>query len=155
MPAGLPRIEVTFLVDANGILSVTATDMRTGTERSVEVKPSYGLTDVEIERMLEESIDFAEEDVRQRQLREARVEAEIILRATRDSLRTRADAVEPGEAGRIGAAMAALEAAHAGEDYVAIRDAVEALNQQTEPFARRIMDRALTEALAQRRLEEL
>jgi molecular chaperone DnaK (HSP70) len=155
MPAGLPRIEVTFLVDANGILSVTATDMRTGTERSVEVKPSYGLTDVEIERMLEESIDFAEEDVRQRQLREARVEAEIILRATRDSLRTRADAIEPGEAGRIGAAMAALEAAHAGEDYVAIRDAVEALNQQTEPFARRIMDRALTEALAQRRLEEL
>ena len=155
MPAGLPRIEVTFLVDANGILSVTATDLRTGTERSVEVKPSYGLTDVEIERMLEESIDFAEEDVRQRQLREARVEAAIILRATRDSLRTRADAVEPGEADRIGGAIAALETASAGEDYVAIRDAVEALNQLTEPFARRIMDRALTEALAQRRLEEL
>lgn len=155
MPAGLPRVEVTFLVDANGILSVTATDMRTGTERSVEVKPSYGLTDEEVERMLEESMDLAEEDVRQRQIREARVEAEIILNATRESLRTRADAVEPGEAERIRAAMAALEAAHAGEDYVAIRDAVEALNQTTEPFARRIMDHALTEALAQRRLEEL
>jgi len=155
MPAGLPRIEVTFLVDANGILSVTAADLRTGTERSVEVKPSYGLTDVEIERMLEESIDLAEEDVRQRQLREARVEAEIILRATRDSLRTHADAAVPGEAERIRDAMAALEAAHATEDYVAIRDAVEALNRQTEPFARRIMDRALTEALGQRRLEEL
>jgi Fe-S protein assembly chaperone HscA len=155
MPAGLPRIEVTFLVDANGILSVTATDLRTGTERSVEVKPSYGLTDVEIERMLEESIDLAEEDVRQRQLREARVEADIILRATRDSLRMHADAALPGEAERIRGAMAALEAAHATEDYVAIRDAVEALNQQTEPFARRIMDRALTEALGQRRLEEL
>jgi molecular chaperone DnaK (HSP70) len=134
---------------------VTATDLRTGIERSVEVKPSYGLTDVEIERMLEESIDFAEEDVRQRQLREARVEADIILRATRDSLRTRADAIQPGEAESIRGAMAALEAASAGEDYVAIRDAVEALNQQTEPLARRIMDRALTEALAQRRLEEL
>jgi Fe-S protein assembly chaperone HscA len=155
MPAGLPRIEVTFLVDANGILSVTATDLRTGTERSVEVKPSYGLTDVEIERMLEESIDYAEEDVRQRQLREARVEADIILHATRDSLRTRADAALPGEAERIGGAIAALETASAGEDYVAIRDAVESLNQLTEPFARRIMDRALTEALAQRRLEEL
>jgi molecular chaperone HscA len=129
--------------------------MRTGTERSVEVKPSYGLTDEEVERMLEESIDLAEEDVRQRQLREARVEAEIILRATRESLRTRADAVEPGEEERIRGAMTALEAAHAGEDYVAIRDAVEALNQTTEPFARRIMDHALTEALAQRRLEEL
>jgi len=105
--------------------------------------------------MLEESIDLAEEDVRQRQLREARVEAEIILHATRESLRTRADAVEPGEEERIRSAMAALEAAHAGEDYVAIRDAVEALNQMTEPFARRIMDHALTEALAQRRLEEL
>jgi molecular chaperone HscA len=105
--------------------------------------------------MLEESMDFAEEDVRQRQLREARVEAEIILHATRDSLRRRADAIEPGEAERIDAAMAALEAARAGEDYVAIRDAVEALNQHTEPFARRIMDRALTEALGQRRLEEL
>ena len=88
-------------------------------------------------------------------MREARVEAEIILRATRDSLRTRADAVEPGEAERIGGAIAALETAHAGEDYVAIRDAVEALNQLTEPFARRIMDHSLTEALEGRRLEEL
>jgi Fe-S protein assembly chaperone HscA len=155
LPAGVPRIEVTFLVDANGILSVTATDLRTGVERSVEVKPSYGLTDEEIERMLEESIDFAEEDVRQRQVREARVEADMILRATRDSLASRTDALEPGEAERIAEAVAALEAAGRGEDYVAIRDAVEALNRLTEPFARRIMDRALTEALAQRRLEEL
>src|SRR5262249_20807857 len=79
LPAGVPRVEVTFLIDANGILSVTATDMRTGREHTVEVKPSYGLTEDEIERMLEESIDLAEEDIRQRQLREARVEPHPLL----------------------------------------------------------------------------
>jgi Fe-S protein assembly chaperone HscA len=155
LPAGVPRLEVTFLVDANGILSVTATDLRTGRERSVEVKPSYGLTDEEIEGMLEASFDHAEEDVRQRQLREARVEAEMIVHATRESLRANGALLEPGEGERIAAAVLALERARGGEDHVAIRDAVEALGRETEPFARRIMDRSLTEALAQRRLEDL
>jgi molecular chaperone DnaK len=155
MSAGVPRVEVTFLVDANGILSVTAADLRTGRERSVEVKPSYGLTDEEIEGMLEASIDHAEEDVRQRQVREARVEAEMILNATRQSLRANGSLLEADEGRRIADAVAALEAAHAGEDYVAIRDAVDALSITTEPFARRIMDGSLTEALAQRRLEDL
>jgi molecular chaperone DnaK len=155
LPAGVPRVEVTFLVDANGILSVTATDLRTGHERYVEVKPSYGLTDEEMERMLEESIDFAEEDVRQRQVREARVEAEVILHATAESLRKNAGALAPGERERIEHAVAALQAVRAGEDYVAIRDAVEVLGRETEPFARRIMDRSLAEAVVQRRLEDL
>jgi Fe-S protein assembly chaperone HscA len=155
LPAGVPRLEVTFLIDANGILSVTATDLRTGRERSVEVKPSYGLTEEEIESMLEASIDYAEEDVRQRQVREARVEADMILHATRESLGRETKLLEPEERVRIEAAVAALESARAGEDYVAIRDGVEALSQATEPFARRIMDQSLTEALAQRRLEEL
>ena len=155
LPAGVPRLEVTFLLDANGILSVTATDLRTGRERSVEVKPSYGLTEAEMERMLEESIDYAEEDVRQRQVREARVEADMILHATRESLAREAALLEPGESERLHAALAALESARGGEDYVAIRDAVERLSHETEPFARRIMDRSLTEALANRRLEEL
>jgi len=155
LPAGVPRVEVTFLIDANGILSVTATDLRTGRERSVEVKPSYGLAEEEIERMLEESIDYAEEDVRQRQVREARVEAEMILHATRESLAREAGLLADGEGERIRAAVTALERARAGEDYLAIRDAVETLSRDTEPFARRIMDRSLTEALANRRLEEL
>jgi len=155
LPAGVPRVEVAFLIDANGILSVTAIDLRTGGERSVEVKPSYGLTEVEIERMLEESIDYAEEDVRQRQVREARVEAEMILHATRESLAREARLLQDGEAERIRAAAAVLETARAGEDHVAIRDAVEGLGRETEPFARRIMDRSLTEALGNRRLEEL
>ena len=155
LPAGVPRVEMMFLVDANGILSVTATDLRTGRERYVEVKPSYGLTDEQIEHMLEESIDFAEEDVRQRQVREARVEADMILHATTESLRANAAALEPGERERIDAAREMLERLRAGEDYVAIRDAVEGLSRETEPFARRIMDRSLTEALGQRRVEEL
>jgi molecular chaperone DnaK len=155
LPAGVPRLEVTFLIDANGILSVTATDLRTGRERSVEVKPSYGLAEEEIERMLEESIDYAEEDVRQRQVREARVEADMILHATRESVAREGVLLENGERERIHAAMAALETAREGEDYLAIRDAVDALGRETEPFARRIMDRSLTEALGNRRLEEL
>jgi Fe-S protein assembly chaperone HscA len=155
LPAGVPRVEMTFLVDANGILSVTATDLRTGRERSVEVKPSYGLTDEEIERMLESSFDHAEDDITQRQLREARVEADMILHATREQLRREAALLGPEEEADIRAAMERLEAAHAGEDHVAIHDAVEALSRQTEPFARRIMDRSLTEALGHRRLEEL
>ena len=155
LPAGVPRVEVTFLIDANGILSVTAADLRTGRERSVEVKPSYGLAEEDIERMLEESIDYAEEDVRQRQVREARVEAEMILHATRESLAREDPLLEDGERERINSAIAGLESASRSEDYVAIRDAVDALSRETEPFARRIMDRSLTEALGNRRLEEL
>jgi molecular chaperone DnaK (HSP70) len=155
LPAGVPRLEVTFLIDANGILSVSATDLRTGRERTVEVKPSYGLVDEDIERMLEESMDYAEEDIRQRQVREARVEADMILHATRESLAREGTLLEPGEAERVHALVATLEKARDGEDYVAIRDAVEALSRETEPFARRIMDRSLSEALAHRRLEEI
>ena len=155
MPAGVPRLEVTFLVDANGILSVAASDLRTGLERSVEVKPSYGLTEDEMERMLEESIDHAEDDVRERQLREARVETDVILGATRQSLVAHGRLLAAGERERIDAAVSALDAARAGEDYVAIRDAIESLSQTTEPFARRIMDESLQEALGNRRLEEL
>jgi molecular chaperone DnaK len=155
LPAGVPRLEVTFLVDANGILSVTASDLRTGRERSVEVKPSYGLTDEEIERMLEESFDHAEADVLQRQVREARVEADMILHATREQLTREATVLEPDEGERIHAALRTLETLRDGQDYLAIRDAIEALSQTSEPFARRIMDRSLNEALTQRRLEEL
>ncbi len=155
LPAGVPRLEVTFLVDANGILSVTATDLRSGRERTVEVKPSYGLTDEEIERMLEESFDHAEDDIQQRQLREARVEAETILHATRTSLAQHADRLEPGEADRIAAVAEALTTACAGQDHLRIRDLADELSRVTEPFAQRIMDMALQEAMISRPLEEL
>jgi Fe-S protein assembly chaperone HscA len=155
LPAGVPRIELMFLVDANGILSVTATDLRTGRERSVEVKPSYGLTDEEIERMLEESIDHAEDDVRQRQLREARVDADTILHATREQLAAHAALLEPDEQERIHARVRDLQTARDGEDYVRIRDTYDALSEVTEPFARRIMDRALQETVGGRSLEDI
>ena len=149
----MPRVEVTFLVDANGILSVTAhRPAHRAASATVEVKPSYGLTDDEIERMLEESIDYAEDDVRQRQVREARVDADMILHATRDVARARTPArLEPGERERIDARDGGARAARAGEDYVAHPRRVDALSRETEPFARRIMDRALHEALGQRR----
>jgi Fe-S protein assembly chaperone HscA len=155
LPAGVPRVEVMFLVDANGILSVTARDMRAGREHSVEVKPSYGLTEDELERMLEESIDCAEEDVRQRQVREARVDAESILRVTRGQLEAHAALLEAGERDRIAAAAQVLQDAAAGEDYVHVRDAYDALSEITEPFARRIMDQALQETIVSRTLDEI
>ena len=153
--AGVPRVEVTFLVDANGILSVTATDLRTGRERTVEVKPSYGLTDDELERMLEESIDHAEDDVRERMVRESRVDAETILHVTRAQLAKHAARLVPGERDRIETAMTALEQAATREDAVAIRDAYDALSETSEPFARRIMDEALQETVGGRALEDL
>jgi molecular chaperone HscA len=154
-PAGVARVEVTFLVDANGILSVTARDLRTGSERTVDVKPTYGLTDADLERMLEESIEHAEDDVRERMLREARVDAETILRATHGQLERYAGLLEPGEEARIRQAVRALERAASGTDHLAIHDAYHALSELSEPFARRIMDGALQERAVNRTLEEL
>ncbi len=152
-PAGVPRIEVTFTIDANGILNVTARDKRTGREQSVDVKPSYGLTDDEIERMLEESFEHAEEDVRQRLLIEARTDAESLLRVTRKQLS--AAHVPAEEQAAIDRAVAALEEALQGEDYNLIRDRIEDLKQATDPLARRIMDEAIRAALENKRVDEL
>jgi molecular chaperone DnaK (HSP70) len=154
-PAGVPRVEVTFMIDANGILNVTATDLRTGRERSVEVKPSYGLTDEEIEKLLEESIDFAEEDVTRRLLIEARTEADTVLHATETALRQHASLLAEGEETRILAARRALQEAREGEDYNRIRALTDALNEATTPFAQRIMDTSIQEALGQKRLSEI
>jgi Fe-S protein assembly chaperone HscA len=154
-PAGVPRVEVTFMIDANGILNVTAADLRTGRERSVEVKPSYGLTDEEIERLLEESIDFAEEDVTRRLLIEARTEADTVLRATEKALRQHAALLAEGEEARILAAVQILQTTREGEDYNRMRDLTEVLSDTTTPFAQRIMDTSIQEALGQKRLSEI
>jgi len=154
-PAGMPRVEVTFMIDANGILNVTATDLRTGRERSVEVKPSYGLTDEEIEKLLEESMDFAEEDVIQRLLIEARTEADTVLHATEKALRQHTALLAVGEEMRILTAVQALQEARGGEDYSRIRDLTDVLSEATTPFAQRIMDTSIQEALGQKRLSEV
>ena len=152
-PAGMPRIEVTFMIDANGILNVTARDERTGREQSIDVKPSYGLSDEQIEHMLEESIDHAEEDVSARLLIEARNDADGLLRATRKALEGATG--DDAERTAIAATMARLEAAMQGTDYNRIRDVTDELNRATTPLAQRIMDVSIKEALERKRIEEV
>jgi molecular chaperone DnaK len=154
-PAGFPRVEVVFMIDANGILNVTTRDVRTGTERSIDVKPSYGLTDEEIERMLEESIDHAEEDVAARLLAEARTEAATIVRQTERALRDGVDLLEPGEGERIRAALAVLDGASTGSDYNHIRELIDVLNTASTPLAQRIMAASLRQALEHRAVSEV
>jgi molecular chaperone DnaK len=154
-PAGLPRIEVTFLIDANGILNVTARDQRTGREHSVDVKPSYGLTDDEIERMLEESIDLGEADIEQRLLINARNEANQLLTALAKQLKDYRELIDSDEQQRIEQAAAQLESVCSGEDRELIMRLVEQLNELTTPFAERIMNYAISEALEKKSIEEL
>jgi Fe-S protein assembly chaperone HscA len=158
-PAGLARIEVKFLIDASGILQVAARDLRTGEEHTIEVQPSYGLDDAEVERMLEESIEFAEQDFSQRQLIEARNEAEIVLQATEKAL-AREQVEAPGETSgeerrALDAAVTSLREAIAGTDYKSIRAFVDVLNQATTPLAERMMNRALGAALEGKNLGEV
>jgi len=155
-PAGLARIEVKFLIDANGILQVAAKDLRAGTQQSIEVQPSYGLGDAEIEHMLEESIEHAEQDFTERQLIEARNEAEITLTATQKSLaRDQAQELAAEERRAIDDATAALREAMAGRDYKLIRTRLETLNTATERLAELQMNRALSEALEGKRLGQV
>jgi molecular chaperone DnaK (HSP70) len=158
-PAGLARIEVKFLIDASGILQVSAKDLRAGTEHSVEVQPTYGLDDAEVERMLEESIEFAEQDFSQRQLIEARNEAESILHLTEKALaRELSEApAELPEAERIQiqSAISTLRDALEGTDYKSIRAFGDVLNQASTPLAERMMNRALGEALEGKKLGDV
>jgi Fe-S protein assembly chaperone HscA len=154
-PAGMPRIEVTFLIDANGILNVTARDERTGREHSVDIKPSYGLTDDDIERMLEESIDFGEQDIDQRLLISARNDADQILTALDKQLREYGELVDAAERRRMAEVVARVELARRGEDRELLSRLVEELNEVTTPFAERIMDSAIKLALEKKSIEEL
>src|SRR5438876_275995 len=155
-PAGLPRIEVKFLIDANGILQVAAKDVRTGEQQLVEVRPSYGLNDSEIERMLEESIEFAEQDFAERQLIEARTEAESIQTATATALTTEQASILPREErARIDATVAALKESVAGSDYKARRKRLDELDQATERLAELLMSSAVSTALEGRKLAEV
>jgi Fe-S protein assembly chaperone HscA len=155
-PAGLPRIEVKFLIDANGILQVGAKDTRTGEQRTMEVQPSYGISDTEIERMLEESIEYAEQDFAERQAIEARTEAETILAATQKALATpQAAALSQAERENIDAAVAALKESVSGSDYKLIRKRIDDLNQATMHLAELVMNSAVSTALQGRKLAEV
>jgi len=154
-PAGVPRIAVTFLLDANGILNVMAADEETGRGHMVDVKPSYGLTDEEIERMLEEAIDHGDEDIAERLLIAARNAAEQILAATRKQLREYGRLIDDRERAETEALAARVDAAREATDREAIESLVEQLNELTTPFAERIMDEAIKLALEKKSVEEL
>jgi molecular chaperone HscA len=155
MPAGMARLEVTFRVDADGLLGVTAKELTTGVEQKVEVKPSYGLTDEEVENMLLAALDHGEEDLLKRRLAEERVEAERVLMATRKSLAADADLLEEGERARIEASMRELEEAARGEAPALIHARVEALDTATHAWAGRRMDRAISKAIEGKALDEV
>jgi molecular chaperone DnaK len=155
-PAGLPRIEVRFLIDANGILQVGAKDLRTGEQHSIEVQPSYGINDSEIERMLEESIEYAEQDFAERQLIEARTESESILIATAKALANpQSEGLSADERAMIDASVAALKQASPGNDYKLIRKRIDELNRATEHLAELLMNSAVSSALEGRKLAEV
>jgi molecular chaperone DnaK (HSP70) len=148
LPAGAPRIEVRFLIDANGILNVTARDGRTGKEQSIEVKPSYGLTDNQVEAMIEESYAHAAEDVRERQIREARLEADQILAAVEKSRANEAwGTMTPAEQVLIERALNELLTVYHSEDHELIRAHIELLNQTTQRLAEVMMNAAVRTAL--------
>jgi Fe-S protein assembly chaperone HscA len=155
MPAGMPKIEVTFLIDANGILQVQAREQRSGKAASIEVKPTYGLSETDVARMIEESFTYAEADVETRMLIEARNEADTVITHATRALRQGGDLVSPAERAEIEAAIAALRAARDGEDRDRIREATTALNRATEHLAEVLMDAALKGALGSRRAAEI
>lgn len=148
MTAGLPRIEVKFLIDANGILHVSAREQRSGQEAEIEVKPSYGLTDEQVEEMILSSFDNAEEDIAARQLVEAKNEAQTIQDAvTKGKSHTAWQQLTPDEVANIAAAEEALAKEVAGGDYKSIRAAIDKLDQATRRFAEVMMDTAVSSAL--------
>lgn len=148
MAAGAARIRVTFQVDADGLLSVSAREMKTGVEASIQVKPSYGLSDEDIVRMLKDGNGRAEEDMRARELREQQVEARRLLESTRSALDADGDLLNAEERTEIDRLSEELAAAAAGDDVEAVKAGIAALTKGTETFAERRMDRSIREALS-------
>ncbi len=155
MVAGAARIRVSFQVDADGLLSVSAREMGTGIEARIEVKPSYGLGDDEVTRMLREGFEHAQEDMSARALAEQRVEAQRLGEATHAALAADGDLLDPAERAAIDAVLVDLANAAAGEDTPAIKKAIDALGRSTDEFAARRMNRSIQRALAGRSVESL
>ncbi len=153
MAAGAARIRVTFTVDADGLLSVQAVEQGSGVSAQISVKPSYGLGDAQIARMLQESFSTAQQDMQARALAEARLEAERMLLATRSALAADADLLDIAEREHIGALLAATEQSRLHDDTAAIERATQALAQGTEAFAAQRMNRGIAQALAGRSIE--
>ena len=155
MVAGAARIRVTFEVDADGLLSVHAVEETSGVQASVAVKPSYGLSDEEVARMLQEGFRSADDDMQERSLREARVEAERLVLATRAALDADADLLNACQHDEIETLLSAVQTAMQGADRLAIEAAVQGLALGTEAFAAERMNRGIARALTGRRVEEV
>ena len=155
LPAGVPRIEVTFLIDANGILNVKAGDMRTGQSQSIEVKPSYGLSDNEVERMIEDSFKFAAEDVNARKLIEARLDAGALVTTTEKSLGEGGHLIAQEDVTAVRAALSALAAAKDGNDPRAIRARMADLEQAAQRLTVAMLDDSLKRGLQGKKVSEV
>jgi molecular chaperone HscA len=155
MAAGAARVRVTFQVDADGLLSVGAQEMSSGAHASIAVKPSYGLSDDEVARMLQESFGAADSDMHARELREQLVEAQRLEEATRAALAADGDLLQEHERAQVDRLMTALGVAVMGNDPASIKQAIEALAHGTDEFAARRMDRSIRAALSGRRVDEV
>src|SRR5437773_3711990 len=155
MVAGAARIRVTFQVDADGLLSVSAREYSTGVEAAIAVKPSYGLSDEQVTQMLRDSFDHAKDDVHARALREQRVEGERMLEATEAALREDADLLSAEESSALRSELDALRKTLSCTDHRTIKSGIERVNRASEAFAGRRMDRSIKRALAGRKVESL
>jgi molecular chaperone HscA len=153
MPAGFPKVDINFLLNADGILKVQATELRSGVKQEVEVKPTYGITDEQVEQMLLDSITHAKDDVSQRMLIEARVEGEQMVRTVESFMQKNSDFVSIDEAAKTQHYLAALKAALTGGDKDGIHNAIDELNEYTRPFAERLMDHAISTAMKGKSIE--
>ncbi len=154
MPAGLPKVEVTFLINADGILIVKAKELRSGVEQSIEVQPQYGLTDEEVEKMLLESITHAKDDIATRALLESRTEGEQLLETTEKFIQKNSKELQQEEMFNTANAMQALQLALTMEDKDLIHSKIEELNDISRPYAERIMDKAISSAMKDKSVYE-
>ena len=155
MVAGAARIRVTFQVDADGLLAVSAREQTSGAEASITVKPSYGLSDDEVATMLKDSMAHSKDDALRRALKEAQVEAQRLIEAVQAALKSDGELLSGEEAQRVGTAIAALQVAALGEDRRALSQSMNALELSTKEFAARRMDKSIRQAFAGRRIDEI
>jgi molecular chaperone HscA len=154
MPAGIARVEITYAVDADGILQVSARELTTGIEQKIQVKPTYGLGEEEVEQMLVESIEHAEADVTERFVREWRVEGDRILASLQSAFELDGELLTGAERAKIEERMAGLRGAMAGDDYLAVKAWIESVDAATKEFAERRMNKHIARAMAGHRVED-
>jgi molecular chaperone HscA len=154
MPAGLAKVEVSFLINADGILNVKAKELRSGVEQSIEVKPQYGLTDAEVEKMLMESIQHASEDIKIRALVEAKTEAQQLIDTTQKFLNKNAEFLLPEEINSTSKAINDLKESLTSENKDIIHQRTKLLNEISRPYAERVMDMAISKAMSGKSIKD-